>query len=87
MHGEMTEPQRPDWISKSDFFQDSETYQEEDCDMSKLHRDGMISHYTSLAGHTGKAAWHVLLHCFVFLILLLRWSSLPFAQADLIGIL
>uniref|UniRef100_A0A8C3L258 ALMS motif domain-containing protein n=1 Tax=Chrysolophus pictus TaxID=9089 RepID=A0A8C3L258_CHRPC len=51
MNGVMTESQRPDWISKgSDFFQDSENYQEENCDMSKFYRDEMISQYISLAG-------------------------------------
>ncbi|XP_004938927.2 centrosomal protein of 295 kDa isoform X1 [Gallus gallus] len=50
MNGVIPEPQRPDWISKSDFFQDSENYQEENCDMSKFHRDEMISQYLSLAG-------------------------------------
>lgn len=61
MNGVIPEPQRPDWISKSDFFQDSENYQEENCDMSKFHRDEMISQYLSLAGQIGKAVWHVLL--------------------------
>lgn len=82
MNGVMTEPQRPHWISKSDFFQDSENYQEENCDMSKFYRDEMISQYISLAGQIGKAGWHVLLQYFVFL---MEFSS--FAQADLIGML
>ena len=49
MNGVIPEPQRPDWISKSDFFQDSENYQEENCDMSKFHRDEMISPQSSWA--------------------------------------
>ncbi|XP_072182915.1 centrosomal protein of 295 kDa [Excalfactoria chinensis] len=54
MNGAMTESQRPDWISKSDFFQDSENYQEENCDMSEFHRDGMISQDIGLAGQIGQ---------------------------------
>ncbi|XP_015707768.2 centrosomal protein of 295 kDa isoform X1 [Coturnix japonica] len=54
MNGAMTEPQRPDWISKSDFFQDSENYHLENCDTSQFHRDEMISQDISLAGQIGQ---------------------------------
>ncbi|XP_059673083.1 centrosomal protein of 295 kDa [Gavia stellata] len=40
---EMTEVQKPDWINRTDFFQVSENYQQENCDRSKFHRSEMIT--------------------------------------------
>ncbi|XP_074996240.1 centrosomal protein of 295 kDa isoform X2 [Calonectris borealis] len=40
---EMTEAQKPDWINRTDFFQVSENYQQENCGRSKFHRCEMIS--------------------------------------------
>lgn len=74
----------PDWINRSDIFQDSENYQQEDCGMNKLHRNEMISQCIDLAGQTGKAVTAFFITIFFFPFLLLRCSSLPFAQADLI---
>ncbi|XP_065534835.1 centrosomal protein of 295 kDa isoform X2 [Lathamus discolor] len=42
---EMTEAQKPDWIDRTDFFQVSESYQQEKCDRSKFHGSQMISQY------------------------------------------
>ncbi|XP_066845984.1 centrosomal protein of 295 kDa isoform X2 [Anser cygnoides] len=49
---EMTEALMPDWINRSDIFQDSENYRQENCGMSKLHRSEMISQCIDLAGQT-----------------------------------
>ncbi|XP_076184419.1 centrosomal protein of 295 kDa [Aptenodytes patagonicus] len=40
---EMTEAQKPDWINRTDFFQDSENCQQENCGRSKFHGSEMIS--------------------------------------------
>ncbi|KAM9300858.1 centrosomal protein of 295 kDa isoform 2-T2 [Morus bassanus] len=40
---EMTEAQKPDWINKTDFFQVSENYQQENCGRSKFHGSETIS--------------------------------------------
>ncbi|NXF50180.1 CE295 protein, partial [Oceanites oceanicus] len=40
---EMTEARQPDWINRTDFFQVSENYQQENCGRSKFHRSEMIS--------------------------------------------
>lgn len=84
---EMTEALMPDWINRSDIFQDSENYRQENCGMSKLHRSEMISQCIDLAGQTGKAVTAFCITIFFFLFLLLRCGSLPFAQADLIDTL
>ncbi|XP_035398569.2 centrosomal protein of 295 kDa isoform X1 [Cygnus atratus] len=49
---EMTEALMPGWINRSDIFQDSENYRQENCGMSKLHRSEMISQCIDLAGQT-----------------------------------
>ncbi|XP_075583661.1 centrosomal protein of 295 kDa isoform X1 [Pelecanus crispus] len=49
---EMTEAQKPDWINRTDFFQISETYQQENCGRSKFHGSEMISHCLSPAEQT-----------------------------------
>ncbi|KAK2512928.1 Cep295 [Columba guinea] len=40
---ETTEAQKPDWINRTDFFQVSENYQQENCGRSKFHRSEMTS--------------------------------------------
>ncbi|XP_074427495.1 centrosomal protein of 295 kDa isoform X2 [Larus michahellis] len=40
---EMTEAQKPDWINRTEFFQDSEKYQQENSGRSKFHGSEMIS--------------------------------------------
>ncbi|XP_021147187.2 centrosomal protein of 295 kDa isoform X3 [Columba livia] len=40
---ETTEAQKPDWINRTDFFQGSENYQQENCGRSKFHRSQMTS--------------------------------------------
>ncbi|XP_054674059.1 centrosomal protein of 295 kDa isoform X3 [Grus americana] len=40
---EMTEAQKSGWINRTDFFQVSENYQQENCGRSKFHRSEMIS--------------------------------------------
>ncbi|KAM6098544.1 centrosomal protein of 295 kDa isoform 2-T2 [Theristicus caerulescens] len=40
---EMTEAQKPHWINRTDFFQVSENYQQENCGRSKFHGSEMIS--------------------------------------------
>ncbi|XP_017693298.1 PREDICTED: centrosomal protein of 295 kDa isoform X3 [Lepidothrix coronata] len=40
---EITEAQKPDWISRTDFFEVSENYQQENCSRSKFHGSEMIS--------------------------------------------
>ncbi|XP_050190040.1 LOW QUALITY PROTEIN: centrosomal protein of 295 kDa [Myiozetetes cayanensis] len=40
---EMTEAQKPDWINRTDFFQVSENYQQENGSRSKFHGSEMIS--------------------------------------------
>lgn len=52
---EMTEAQKPDWIDRTDFFQVSESYQQENCGGSKFHGSEMISQYMGPAEQTGKA--------------------------------
>ncbi|KAM6146456.1 centrosomal protein of 295 kDa isoform 2-T2 [Phoenicopterus ruber ruber] len=49
---EMTEVQKPDWINRTDFFQDSENYQQENCGRSKFHGSEMISQCISPAEQT-----------------------------------
>ncbi|XP_035184616.1 centrosomal protein of 295 kDa isoform X2 [Oxyura jamaicensis] len=49
---EMTEAQMPDWVNRSDVFQDSENYQQENCGMSKLLRSEMNSQCIDLARQT-----------------------------------
>ncbi|XP_074996244.1 centrosomal protein of 295 kDa isoform X5 [Calonectris borealis] len=50
---EMTEAQKPDWINRTDFFQVSENYQQENCGRSKFHRCEMISQCIGPAEQTG----------------------------------
>ncbi|KAM6382970.1 centrosomal protein of 295 kDa isoform 3-T3 [Alca torda] len=40
---EMTEAQKPDWINRTEFFQDSEKHQQENSGRSKFHGSEMIS--------------------------------------------
>ncbi|NXW99237.1 CE295 protein, partial [Larus smithsonianus] len=40
---EMTEAQKPDWINRTEFFQDSEKYQQENSGRSEFHGSEMIS--------------------------------------------
>ncbi|XP_071659492.1 centrosomal protein of 295 kDa isoform X2 [Patagioenas fasciata] len=40
---EKTEARKPDWINRTDFFQVSENYQQENCGRSKFHRSEMTS--------------------------------------------
>ncbi|XP_075347213.1 centrosomal protein of 295 kDa isoform X1 [Mycteria americana] len=40
---EMTEAQKPNWINRTDFFQVSENYQQENCGRSKFYGSEMIS--------------------------------------------
>lgn len=56
----------PDWINRSDIFQDSENYQQENCGMNKLHRNEMISQCIDLAGQTGKAVTAFFITIFFF---------------------
>ncbi|XP_005149851.2 centrosomal protein of 295 kDa isoform X2 [Melopsittacus undulatus] len=49
---EMTEAQKPDWIDRTDFFQVSESYQQENCGRSKFHGSEMISQYMGPAEQT-----------------------------------
>lgn len=63
---EMTEALMPDWINRTDIFQDSENYQQENCGMNKLHRNEMISQCIDLAGQTGKAVTAFFITIFFF---------------------
>ncbi|NXY91452.1 CE295 protein, partial [Alcedo cyanopectus] len=49
---ETTEAQKPDWINRTDFFQVSGNYQQENCGRSKFHGSKMISQCTGPAGQT-----------------------------------
>ncbi|XP_032063483.1 centrosomal protein of 295 kDa [Aythya fuligula] len=49
---EVTEALMPDWINRTEIFQDSENYQQENCGTNKLHRNEMISQCIDLAGQT-----------------------------------
>ncbi|KAM9263501.1 centrosomal protein of 295 kDa isoform 1-T1 [Cariama cristata] len=49
---EMTETQKPDWINRTDFFQDSENCQQENCGRSKFHGSEMISQHIGPAEQT-----------------------------------
>ncbi|NWQ79611.1 CE295 protein, partial [Columbina picui] len=52
---EMTEAQKPDWVNRTDFFQVSENYQQEDCGRSGFHRSEMTSWCISPAEQTEQA--------------------------------
>ncbi|XP_010122653.1 PREDICTED: centrosomal protein KIAA1731-like, partial [Chlamydotis macqueenii] len=48
----MTDAQKPDCINRTDFFQVSENYQQENCARSKFHKNEMISQCVSPAEQT-----------------------------------
>ncbi|XP_074672388.1 centrosomal protein of 295 kDa isoform X2 [Strix aluco] len=49
---DIIEAQKPDWIHKTDFFQVSENYQQENCGRSKFHGSEMISQCIGSAEQT-----------------------------------
>ncbi|XP_069739483.1 centrosomal protein of 295 kDa [Phaenicophaeus curvirostris] len=52
---EMTAAQKPDWMNRSDFFQVSENYQQENFGRSNFHRSEMISQHISSADQSEQA--------------------------------
>lgn len=52
---EVTEAQKPDWINRTDFFQVSENYEQENCGRSKFHGSETISPCIGPVEQTGKA--------------------------------
>ncbi|KAM6418517.1 centrosomal protein of 295 kDa [Pluvialis apricaria] len=49
---EMTEAQKPDWINRTEFFEDLEKHQQDNRGRSKFHRSEMISQCIGLAEQT-----------------------------------
>ncbi|XP_051464974.1 centrosomal protein of 295 kDa isoform X2 [Apus apus] len=49
---EMTKAQKPDWMNKTDVFQVSENYQQDNCGRSKFHRNEIIPQCISPAQQT-----------------------------------
>ncbi|XP_074672389.1 centrosomal protein of 295 kDa isoform X3 [Strix aluco] len=52
---DIIEAQKPDWIHKTDFFQVSENYQQENCGRSKFHGSEMISQCIGSAEQTAQS--------------------------------